>query len=172
MARGADKLELDKNYGWGNNPRKCKVCHKNTYEVATFQARASYVGAMFEYASFHLLTKKFGIKMTLSSEQTRLYDFEIKNNVVVEAKGSPEYIVNPDGSKSKLGRAGMLRSDTKRKHLPMQQNGINVFRTDIFSLLLMPCRMSFAHGVTKIDTIYDITNANQLNKLIDELVSH
>jgi hypothetical protein len=53
--------------------------------------------------------------MTISSEQTRLYNFEIKNNVVVEAKGSPEYIVKPDGSKSKLRRAGMLRSDIKKK---------------------------------------------------------
>lgn len=173
LERGADKLELDRNYGWGDNPRKCKVCHNNTYEVATFQARASYVGAMFEYACFHVLTTKFEVKATISSEQTRLYDFEIKNDVVVEAKGSPEYIVNPDGSKSKLGRAGMLRTDTKKKAFANAAEWHKRFPNGHFFIITnaIPNELR-AWRDDKIDAIYDVTNANQLHKLVNELTSH
>ncbi len=170
LERGPDRLVLDRNYGWGDNPRKCKVCHKHTYEVATFQARAPYAGAMFEYACFHLITKKFGVKASLSSGQTRLYDFEIKNNVVVEAKGSPEYIVNPDGSKSKLGRAGLLRTDTKKKAFANAAEWHKRFPEGHFFIIsnAIPNELR-AWRDDKIYAIYDVTKAIQLQKLIDEI---
>lgn len=99
----------------GNKPDRCPKCKKPIYEVATFQARASYVGSAFQYACMHLLKESFNIRVKPTFDITPLYDFEIKRNVVVEAKGSPQYIINPDGSKSKLGRAGMTRTDTKKK---------------------------------------------------------
>jgi hypothetical protein len=170
LDRGPDKLELDRNYGWGDNPKKCKVCRKNTYEVATFQARAPYAGSMFEYACFHLITKKFGVKATLSSEQTKLYDFEIKNNVVIEAKGSPESIRNPDGNRSKLGRAGLLRTDTKKKAFANAAEWHKRFPQGHFFIIsnAIPNDLR-AWRDDKIYAIYDVTNANQLNKLIDEI---
>lgn len=173
LERGPDKLIIERNYGWGVNPHKCKVCHKNTYEIGTFQARAGYVGSMFEYACYHLLMAKFRIKATLSSEQTRLYDFEIKNNVVVEAKGSPEYIMNPDGSRAKLGRAGMLRTDTKKKAFANAAEWHKRFPSGHFFIITnaIPNELR-AWRDDKIYGIYDVTNSNQLDKFVHELVSH
>lgn len=172
LEKGADNLQLEKNYGWGDNIRKCKVCRNNTYEVATFQARASYVGDMFEYACLHLLTKKFGFKATRSSDQTRLYDFEIKNNVVVEAKGSPEYIVNPDGSKSKLDRPGLLRTDTKKKAFANAAEWHDHFPNGHFFIITnaLPHELRAWRDET-ISAIYDVTKESQLRKFVDELKS-
>lgn len=173
LERGADKLVLDQNYGWGDNPHECKVCHTHTYEVATFQARASYVGDMFEYACLHLLTKKFSIKAARSSDQTKLYDFEVKNNVVVEAKGSPAYIVNPDGSKSKLGRPGLMRTDTKKKAFANAAEWHKRFPNGHFFIITnaIPNELR-AWRDEKIDAIYDVTKANQLQRLVEEISSY
>lgn len=170
LAGGADKLRLDRNYGWGDNIRKCKVCRANTYEVGTFQARASYVGDMFEYACMYLLEKKFGIKARRSSDTTRLYDFEVKNNVVVEAKGSPASIVNPDGSRSKLERPGLLRTDTKKKAFANAAEWHNRFPDGHFFIVTnaLPNELR-AYRDETIDAIYDVTKANQLQRLVDEL---
>lgn len=159
-------------YGWGDKPNSCPKCGKSTYEVATFQARASYVGSAFEYACVYLLKHSFDIDAKPTSEATRLYDFEIKPNLVVEAKGSPHYILNPDGSKSSLGRAGMTRSDTKKKAFANATEWRRRFPDGHFFIITnaLPNEL-YAYRNDKIRAIYDITKARQLNDFVAELKS-
>ncbi|HXG06274.1 MAG TPA: hypothetical protein VNI77_02990 [Nitrososphaera sp.] len=159
-------------WAWGDKPKpnRCPTCTKPVYEVATFQARAAYVGAMFEYACFYLLVKRFNINARLSSEQSRLYDFEIKNNVVVEAKGSPKSVENPDGSISKLGRAGMQRSDTKKKAFANAEEWHTRFPNGHFFIITNAIPTSLqSYRSEKIDAIYDVTKESQLLRFVKEI---
>jgi len=159
-------LAADKfSYGWGNKPKSCPKCGKPTYEVATFQARASHVGRAFQYACRYLLKEYYGIDAALTGEKTPLYDLEIRADVVVEAKGSPESIVNPDKSKSSLGRAGMSRSDTEKKAFANATEWKKRFPKGHFFILTnsLPIRLR-AYKDEKIDAILDITKKSQLDE--------
>lgn len=119
----------------GDKPKTCHICDQKVYEVGTFQARASYSGAVFDYACQYILNEKYGINTNPTSDSTRLYDFEIRNDIVVESKGSPKYVLNPDGTRSDLDRAGMLRSDTEKKAFANAKKWHNRFPNGSFYVI-------------------------------------
>jgi hypothetical protein len=165
-------MEFSKfSYGWGDKPNACPVCNEKTvYEVATFQGRASYVGGMFEWACWHLLKEGYGITSRPTSESTRLYDLEIRPDVVIEAKGSPTYIINPDGSHSRLGRAGMMRTDTEKKAFANAKKWHTRFPDGYFFILTnaLPNHL-LAYRNREIRAIYDVTKKSQLESFISDL---
>lgn len=156
-------------HGWGDKPKSCPKCGKPTYEVATFQARASHVGRAFQYACRYLLKESYEIDGELTGEKTPLYDLEIRPDIVVEAKGSPEFIVNPDKTKSSLGRAGMSRSDTEKKAFANATEWKRRFPKGHFFILTnsLPIRLR-AYKDEKIDGIFDITKKSQLDEFVSE----
>ncbi len=102
--------------GWGRKPRRCPTCNRpSVYQVATFNAWASPVGSVFASAVYYLLREAFAIPIHETPGNTTTHDFEITSMVAIEAKGSPSYVANPDGSRYQLGRPGMERSDTEKK---------------------------------------------------------
>jgi len=160
-------------YGWGKKPRKCAVCGSPTYEVATFQSRASYVGRMFEWACTYLLKESVNIHSDHRSHKTKLYDFELKPDVVVEAKGSPSYILNPDGTTSLLGRAGLSRSDTRKKAFANARAWRRRFPRGHFYIITnsLPKEL-FAYRDDDITGVYDISRLNQFNDFVSDLRRH
>jgi hypothetical protein len=155
--------------GWGDKPKSCPKCGKPTYEVATFQARASHVGRAFQYACRYLLKESFGIDAELTGERTPLYDLEIRPDLVIEAKGSPEFVVNPDKGRSSLGRAGMSRSDTHKKAFANATEWKRRFPKGHFFILTNSLPVSLrAYKDEKIDGIFDITKKSQLDEFVSE----
>jgi hypothetical protein len=140
------------------------------YLLATFNARASYVGDAFEYACFYLLKEKFGFNPKITGERTRLYDFELKTDVVVEAKGSPDHIINPDGTHTKLGRPGMSRSDTKKKAFANGEEWNKRFPNGSFFIITnsMPSNLTSYRSRT-ITGIYDVTKKKEIEQFTSEL---
>lgn len=157
-------------YGFGDKPKKCSICGNRVYEVGTFQARASKVGSAFEYACLYLLTEHFKIQTKPTFESTKLYDFEVKPDVVIEAKGSPEYIRNPDNTKSVLGRPGMLRTDTEKKAFANAGKWRRNFPSGHFYIMTNALPDSLrAHRDDRVTGIYDVTRKSQLEDFISEL---
>lgn len=156
--------------GYGKKPAKCPNCRKPVYEVATFQARASYSGDAFMYASLYLLKEKYGLNLKPTSLATRLYDLELTHDLVIEAKGSPVSVINPDGSKSILGRAGMSRTDTKKKAFANAEEWRERVPNGEFFIITnsMPNSLQAYHSDT-VSGIYDISKRIQLEKFVSEL---
>jgi hypothetical protein len=171
LGGGPDRLIIDMNYGWGDKKGGCQVCGSRIYEVGTFQARSSYVGATFEYACYYLLTTKFGIKLTFSRSRNRLYDLLLRNDVVMEVKGSPRYVINPDGSKSKIDRIGMERSDTAKKAFENATKWRKNFPQGHFYILTnaIPNNLWDYHD-DKVTAIYNVTKS-KVRKFVEELKS-
>jgi hypothetical protein len=156
-------------YGWGDKPNACPKCGRPTYEVATFQARASHVGRAFQYACRYLLRESYAIGAELTGDKTPLYDLEIRPDLVIEAKGSPDSITNPDGSKSSIGRAGMSRSDTHKKAFANATEWKRRFPKGHFFILTNSLPASLrAYKDDKIDGIFDITKKAQLDEFVSE----
>lgn len=159
----------ESSYGWGDKPKFCPECGKPTYEVATFQARASHVGRAFQYACRYLLKETYGISVELTGDKTPLYDLEIKPDLVIEAKGSPEFVVNPDKSKSSLVTPGMSRSDTHKKAFANATEWKRRFPNGHFFILTNSLPVSLrAYKDEKVDGIFDITKKNQLDEFVSE----
>ncbi len=165
-------MELKKfSYGWGDKPDTCPVCgERYVYEVATFQARATYVGEEFQWAFWLLLNKNFGITARPTSDVTRLYDLEIKTDVVIEAKGSPDYIINPDGTHSHLDRPGMMRSDTEKKAFANAKKWNERFPKGHFFIVTnaIPNHLHGYRNAT-VKAIYDVTKKSQLESFVLDL---
>ncbi len=143
---------------------------KTVYEVATFNARASYVGEMFQWAFWLLLKNNYRITVRPTPDTTRLYDLEIRPDVVIEAKDSPKYIINQDGTHSKLERAGMLWSDTEKKAFANAKKWSMQFPNGSFFVVTntLPNKLSgYRNSIVK--AIYDVTKKNQLESLIADL---
>lgn len=103
-------------FGFGVKPDTCPRCRKSTtYAVGTFQAWAKPVGDAFEWAFFRLLRDRYGMELSPAQPQEELFDFALPPKIAIGCKGSPSYILNPDGSKYRLGRPGLERSDSWKK---------------------------------------------------------
>lgn len=158
------------NYGWGDKPKKCHVCNNRVYEVSTFNARASYSGAVFDYGCQYLLSEVYDIATNPTSDATRLYDFEIKNDIVVESKGSSKYVLNPDGTRSTLGRPGMMRSDTEKKAFANAKKWHDRFPNGSFYILTnaLPNHLR-AYRDETIAAILDFTKKSQVESFVGEI---
>jgi hypothetical protein len=160
-------------YGWGDKPDSCPVCgEKYIYEVATFQARASYVGEMFQWAFWLLLKNHCGITARPTSDVTRLYDLEIRPDIVIEAKGSPAYIINPDETHSHLDRPGMMRSDTEKKAFANAKKWNERFPSGHFFIVTnaIPNEL-LGYRDSTVKAIYDVTKKSQLESFIADLTA-
>ena len=159
------------NHGWGDKPAKCHICNNTVYEVGTFQARATYVGSVFDYGCQYILNNRYDIRTNPTSDATRLYDFEIQKDVVVECKGSPKYVVNPDGSRSNLDRAGMLRSDTEKKAFANAKKWNDRFPKGSYYILTnaLPTHLRAYRNET-ITAILDFTKKNQVEAFVREVL--
>lgn len=170
LMKQPSNLKLEENFGYGKTTSKCKTCSEPVYEVGTFQARSSQVGYTFEHACYYLLKHGFGIDSTISGGTTRLYDLEVKPNIVIEAKGSPKFIINPDGRQIRLPRPGMLRTDTEKKAFRNAEKWHNNFPNGVFFILTntVPKHL-IGHRDSKVRAVVDVTNKEQMVKLVNEI---
>ena len=160
--------------GPGDKSRKCPTCNdgQGIYEIANFQARASKVGAVFEYACMYLLSESFTIPVRRTSEITRVYDFEIRDDIVIEAKGSPERIINADGTKSDLSRPGLMRSDTMKKALENATQWRRRFPNGRFYIITNALPIQYkAYRDEHVSGIYDITKSDQLDNFVRDVTT-
>ena len=112
-----DCAELDGTAVWlGLKPDRCTRCEGDrVFEVATFQARGPVVGDVFQEAFHVLIRRLFQINLTVTLKEKKTHDLEVSSKVVIEAKGSPVAVKLSNGLILNLPRAGMLRSDTRKK---------------------------------------------------------
>jgi len=158
-------------FGYGKSPSVCPKCGKpSTYMVGTFQAWASKTGDIFEWAFYYLMVNIMKIPLIKSPSATETHDFEVPMKIGIEAKGSATYVKNPDGSIYSLGRAGMLRSDTKKKAF---SNAKEFKRKKIGSYFYIATNAMpndlIGYKDRDIDGIFDVTKEDQLNKFVKEL---
>jgi hypothetical protein len=95
---------------------------------------------------------------------------ELGHDVVIEAKGSALSIINPDGSKTKLGRAGMSRTDTKKKAFANAEEWRERVPAGAFYIITnsLPNSLLAYHSDT-VTGIYDVTKKIQLDKFVSEV---
>ena len=156
---------------WGKKPPTCPYCEtRNTYEVATFQARSSIVGSAFEEAVAHLLERACGIVLRPSPPKTETHDFELPQKAVFELKGSPSRVTNPDGEITKLDKPGMERSDTKRKAFDNAKTFRKANSQMPFYIISNALPQKWiAYQDQDISGIFNVTKADSLHSLVDQL---
>ena len=156
---------------WGTRPSRCPSCQSNNvYEVATFQARASHVWNAFT-AAFHVVMEQaYRLPLTATPGNTTTHDFEIGQDVSIEAKGSPRSIKNPDGTTSKFDRPGMERSDTEKKafangetHRRRKPEAYFCVVTNALPSNLVGFRSD------NVNAIFDVTKTDRLDSMMDEI---
>jgi hypothetical protein len=131
------------------------------------------MGKAFEYAFASLMSADFNIELRNISEKNKIYDFEYKTGVVIEAKGSPDYVPLDDGTRTSLNRAGMKRTDTDKKAFDNAtkwrresfRDGRFYIVTNAIRLDLMEKKTDFVSGV------YDITKKSQLDEFVRALTA-
>jgi hypothetical protein len=160
-----------KTQGWGKPPSKCPECHKpSVYEIATFQARSSVVGNAFASAFSYLMQAHYRLPLIPTPGNTRTHDFEVTQEIAIEAKGSPSSFANPDGSLTRLGNPGMERTDTRKKafdnaHTYKERNPQGTF-------FIVSNAISSDHvGYRSRDVtgIFDVTKADRLDAMMMEI---
>lgn len=160
--------------GFGDKPNNCPTCNSNKiYQIATFNKRASKAGDMFEWAFYHLMKEKFNLPIVHTPPAFETHDFEISGDVGVETKGSPDHIINPDGSRSNLGVPGMIRSDTKKKAFANGKAFRQKNKNKKFYIITNAMDDKLIdYSDRDIDGIYDVTKVEQLNKFVMEVKSN
>ena len=156
---------------FGNAPQRCPMCEAaKVFEIATFQSRASVVGSVFESAVRHLLITRFELPAVSTPGNTRTHDIEITSAIVIETKGSPRQVQNPDQTATALARPGLERSDTWKK---AQANAANYRRNNrtlpffIVSNAVPPDIVGYRSD--DITGIFNVTQAGRVNALATEL---
>ena len=160
-----------KTVSWGPKPSKCPSCQRNSvYEVATFQARASHVGNAFTAAFQVAMEQVYRLPLTFTPGNTATHDFEVGEDVSIEAKGSPRSIKNPDGTTSKFDRPGMERSDTEKKafangetHRRRKPEAYFCVVTNALPSNLVGFRSD------NVNAIFDVTKTDRLDSMMDEI---
>ena len=161
--------------GLGNKPKPpvCPTCQSHTiFEIATFQARASVVGNAFSSAFACVMVNHYNIPLVPTPGNTRTHDFEVTEEVAIEAKGSPGRITNPDGSITQLERPGMERSDTRKKAF---DNG-RTFRQRNPSAYFCVVSNSVPSDLVgyrnrDVNAVFDVTKADRMEAMIREFGS-
>lgn len=158
-------------YGYGKKPNKCPTCDSlSLYEVATFQARASYLGTMFTWSVYHILKHHYNLPVYVIPEGAKTHDLEITQNIVIEAKGSPSHITTPNGSKYALNRPGLMRTDTEKKafangatYKQRNPNGYFCIVTNAIPKKLL------RYSSRDVNAIYDVTKKAHIDLLINDI---
>lgn len=112
----------------------------------------------------------FNLPIHPTPEGTKTHDFEITQAVAIETKGSPSYIINPDGTRSNLGEPGLLRSDTEKKAFANATKYRQRKPDGFFCIVTnaMPKRL-LRYSDRDINAIYDITKVKQINLFIRDI---
>ena len=158
-------------FGWGKSPGKCSNCGSSaTYQVATFNARASVVGNAFTAAVYQLMRLQFKIPIFETPGNTTTHDFEVTSFIVAEAKGSPAHILNPDGSRLELDRPGMERSDTEKKAFANAQKFRQRNSASYFCILTnaMPPRLlNYRDDI--VSGVFNVTRREEIEVFIRDI---
>ncbi len=158
-------------FGWGEKPQRCPQCKESkTYEVATFQGRASRMGSIFAWSFYYLMDKNFSFKIYPTPEGTNTHDFEITQAIAIETKGSPSYIINPDGTRVALGEPGLMRTDTEKKAFANAAKYRQRKPDGYFCIVTnaLPKRL-LRYSDRDINAIYDITKKEQLELFLRDI---
>ena len=156
---------------FGNRPTKCPTCDsRETYEIATFQARSSVVGNAFEAAVRYILITKFELPAMPTPGNTRTHDIEVTPRIAIEAKGSPRQLLNPDRTVTRFPVPGMERSDTKKKafdnaHTFRQRNP----RLPFYIVSNAVPSDLVGYRSEDVTGIFNITQANRTESLVAEI---
>jgi len=161
-------------YGWGSKPSRCPTCHQfTTYQVATFNAWAAPVGAIFAAAVYFLLRGSYRVPLVDTPGNTKTHDFEVTSGFVIEAKGSPHQVANPDGSFYELGRPGMERSDTEKKAFAnatqFKMRNPNAYYA-ILTNALPPRLLNYRNAT--VNAIFNVTRVEELNIFMRDIVQN
>jgi hypothetical protein len=160
-------------YGWGKKPDLCPKCgKKSTYSVATFQAWASKSGDTFEWAFYKLIKEISDLEITPMPRQKDTHDFEITNKIAIEAKGSAEYIINPDGTKYHLDMPGMKRSDTEKKAFANGEKYKSQHPSNKFFIVTNAVLDGLTIEGRAADGVFDVTKKVDLDKFLEECKKH
>ena len=155
--------------GWGEKPDVCPKCGESTtFSVATFQAWATKAGDMFGWAFYKLIQEYSDLEITSMPRHNRTHDFEITHKIAIEAKGSAEYIKNPDGSKYYLDIPGMKRSDTEKKAFANGEKYKSQHPNNKFFIVTNAVPEGLTVEGRAADGLFDMTNKQDLDKFINE----
>lgn len=156
-------------YAWGKKPPSCPKCKENTtYSVATFQAWASKTGDMFEWAFYKLIKEFSDLQIRSMPRQNRTHDFEVTEKIAIEAKGSAEYIKNPDGSKYYLEIPGMKRSDTEKKAFSNGEKYKSQHPTNKFFIATNAIPEGLTVEGRAADGLFNVTKKKDLERFLEE----
>ena len=163
------------NAEYGIKLDKCPHCNGDRiYEVATFQARGTVTGNVFQFAVHHIFERffpEFGVIPSRNTDFKDSCDFYVPNYAGIEAKGSPTAILAPDGTKIKFNRPGMRRTDTEKK----ATTNASTFKNDHvdgnvrFYVLSNALPDAWHEEHSAIDGIYDVATSKAWDDLIFDL---
>ena len=155
---------------WGKRRALCPTCGSSAlYEVATFNARASKVGDVFECAFYYLLRKQ-GIGLARADRET--HDFEGARGEGIETKGSPDSCPLPNGDRVTLDRPGMERSDTRKKALNNAREFKSRHPDNRFYIVTNALPRDLARRqLSDVDAIFNVTQYREYDDLLERLRS-
>lgn len=128
------------------------------------------MGKAFEYAFMYLMSASYSIELRHIGEKKKIFDFAYKDNVVIEAKGSPDYTILSNGSHAKLKRAGMLRTDTKKKAFANAEEWRRRMTKGRFYIVTNSSDLE-EYQTDFVSGIYDITKKDQLDAFVKALTA-
>lgn len=156
-------------YGWGEKPDTCPKCDESsTYSIATFQSWASKTGDVFEWAFYKLIKEISDLQIKSMRRGNRTHDFEITDKIAIEAKGSAEYIKNPDGSKYDLAIPGMKRSDTEKKAFSNGEKYKSLHPNNKFYIITNAVPEGLTVAGRAVDGLFNVTKKRELETFIEE----
>lgn len=157
--------------GLGLKPDRCPNCTaERVYEIATFQARGPVVGKVFQTAFQYLLRENFGVELAETTEDQTTHNLQASPAIAIETKGSPLTVELPGGQTLNLPRAGMLRSDTRKKVYSNAQQFKSAMSEGSFIVVTnaLPTTNRWYRS-NDVDRFYEVTKLTQLNSFVDEI---
>ena len=100
--------------------------------------------------------------------QTRTHDFESTNKIAIEAKGSAEYIKNPDGTKYDLKIPGMKRSDTEKKAFSNGEKYKSLYPSNIFYIVTNAIPDGLTIEGRAADGLFNVAKKKELDRFLEE----
>jgi hypothetical protein len=157
--------------GWGKPPTSCPQCQSPAvYEIATFQARSPIVGNAFASAFSYLMQTFYQLPLVPTPGNTRTHDFEVTVDIAIETKGSPNRVVNPDGTITSLGRPGMERSDTRKKAFDNARTYRQRNPTGLFFVVSNEIPSDLVgYRNRDVTAVFDATKVDRLEAMLSEI---
>ena len=156
---------------FGRNRKRCQQCNStHVYQISNFQARSSATGAAFQAAVRVLFRRLFEIEICQTDSAIVTHNMGIADDIAVEAKGSPETITIDDGTRYRLPRAGMLRTDTQRKTHNNAQRFKSVHPNGSYFVLsnALPENLEQVKS-SDVDGYCNVTNAESVREFFDAI---